>query len=176
MTRTTCPPQSVYAISKLAGEHLALAYCERSLVVRSAGLYGVHGSASKGGNFVQRMLRRAREQGELRMVADQRLTPTFTADLAVGLLDAVRADARGLLHLTNSGACSWYEFRGDRGAGGLEVAIEPLETAVPPGGARRPLNGVLATRRADELGLTPLRDWRDALADYMTVAALTSSR
>ena len=55
-------PQSVYAISKLAGEHLALAYCERSLVVRSAGLYGVHGSASKGGNFVQRMLRRAREQ------------------------------------------------------------------------------------------------------------------
>ena len=41
-------PQSVYAISKLAGEHLALAYCERSLVVRSAGLYGVHGSASKG--------------------------------------------------------------------------------------------------------------------------------
>ena len=109
------------------------------------------------------------------MVADQRLTPTFTADLAVGLLDAVRADARGLLHLTNSGACSWYEFtEAIVEQAGLEVAIEPLETAVPPGGARRPLNGVLATRRADELGLTPLRDWRDALADA-TVAALTSS-
>ena len=108
------------------------------------------------------------------MVADQRLTPTFTADLAVGLLDAVRADARGLL-TTNSGACSWYEFtEAIVEQAGLEVAIEPLETAVPPGGARRPL-GVLATRRADGRA-----DAAQGLArrarDYATVAALTSSR
>ena len=52
--------------------------------MRTAGLYGLHGSASKGGNFVQRMIARAREQGALKMVADQRLQPTFTADLAGG--------------------------------------------------------------------------------------------
>ena len=75
-------PESWYALTKLAGEYAALAYGEGSLVVRTAGLYGIHGSASKGGNFVQRMIARAREQGALKMVSDQRLQPTFTADLA----------------------------------------------------------------------------------------------
>src|SRR6185436_15325090 len=64
-------PRSVYALTKLAGEHAALAYGARPLVVRTAGLYGLNGSASKGGNFVQRMLARAREHGGLKMVADQ---------------------------------------------------------------------------------------------------------
>ena len=63
--------------------------------MRTAGLYGLHGSASKGGNFVQRMLARAREQGEMRVVADQRLQPTFTADLAAAILEAVGAEATG---------------------------------------------------------------------------------
>lgn len=75
-------PRSVYALTKLAGEYAALGYGDGALVVRSAGLYGLHGTASKGGHFVQRMTSRAREQGSLRMVTDQRLQPTFTADLA----------------------------------------------------------------------------------------------
>ena len=66
----------------------------RALVVRTAGLYGLHGSASKGGNFVQRMIARAREQGSLRMVADQRLQPTFTADLAAAIVAAVEPAPR----------------------------------------------------------------------------------
>jgi len=77
-------PRSIYAISKLAGEHAALAYGPSALVVRTAGLYGLHGSASKGGNFVTRMIARAREQGALKVVADQELTPqidTFKAAL-----------------------------------------------------------------------------------------------
>ena len=74
------------------------------------GLYGHRGSESKGGNFVTRMAARAREHGEIRMVADQRLTPTFTADLAAVVVDAVEAEVDGVVHLTNSGECSWYEF------------------------------------------------------------------
>ena len=58
-------------------------------MARTAGLYGLHGSASKGGNFVTRMCARAREQGALKMVADQRLSPTYTADLAAALVEAV---------------------------------------------------------------------------------------
>ena len=55
--RRTCPnPRTIYALSKLAGEYAALAYCAGALVVRTAGLYGLHGSASKGGNFVTRMI------------------------------------------------------------------------------------------------------------------------
>jgi dTDP-4-dehydrorhamnose reductase len=92
-------PGSVYAISKLAGEHAALAYAPDALVVRTAGLYGLHGSASKGGHFVTRMVERARLQGELRMVSDQRLNPTYTGDLAPALVKAVAAGATGVVQL-----------------------------------------------------------------------------
>lgn len=165
-------PRSIYAISKLAGEQCALAYAPGALVVRTAGLYGRFGSASKGGNFVVRMLTRAREQGSLRMVADQRLNPTYTADLARGVLDAVGAGLSGVLHLTNAGACSWYEFtEAIMETAGMDVPIEPVTTTVPPGGADRPLNGVLASTRAD---LPGQRGWREALVDYMGVARLSA--
>jgi dTDP-4-dehydrorhamnose reductase len=166
-------PRSIYALTKLAGEHAALAYGEDALVVRGAGLYGLHGSASKGGNFVQRMIARAREQSSLKMVADQRLQPTFTADLAHALVDAVDKDASGLLHLTAGGECSWFEFtEAIMQLAGIEVPIEPVTTTIAPGSPDRPLNGVLARPRADALGLGELRPWRDALADYMGVAGL----
>ncbi len=166
-------PRSVYALTKLAGEYAALAYGQDALVVRTSGLYGMAGNASKGGNFVQRALARARESGQLKMVADQRLQPTFTADLAGALVDAVRRDATGLLHLTNSGACSWLEFtEAIMENAGLDVPIEPVETVIAPGGVDRPLNGVLARPRADSLDLEPLRPWREALDDYMARAEL----
>ena len=169
-------PQSVYALTKLAGEHAALAYGERPLVVRTAGLYGVHGSAAKGGNFVQRMVARARDEGAIRMVSDQRLQPTFTADLAAALVEAVETGAEGVVHLTSAGECSWHEFTvAIMEEAGIEVPIEPVTTTVPPGGAARPLNGVLARPRADALGLSPLRPWREALADYMAEADLTGA-
>jgi len=161
-------PRSIYAISKLAGEHAALAYCEDALVVRSSGLYGQHGSESKGGNFVQRMIVRAGEQGALRMVADQRLTPTYTVDLAEWLIAAVEDGGRGLFHTTNSGSCSWHEFTlAIMEIGAIEVPVEPVQTVRPPGGADRPLNGVLTSARAESEGLPTLRPWRAALESYI---------
>jgi len=166
-------PRSVYAITKLAGEHAALAYGSRSLVVRAAGLYGLHGSVSKGGNFVQRMVGRAREQGALKMVADQLLQPTFTADLAAAIVDALQRDAGGVVHLTATDACSWHEFTvAIMELAGLDVPVEAVSTVIPPGGVDRPLNGVLARPRADALGLPALRPWREGLEDYMSRAGL----
>jgi dTDP-4-dehydrorhamnose reductase len=168
-------PRSVYAITKLAGEHAALAYGSGALVVRAAGLYGVHGSVSKGGNFVQRMLARGREQGALKMVADQLLQPTFTADLAAAIVDAVEREAEGVLHLTASDACSWHEFTETiMELAGLDVPVEAVSTVIPPGGIDRPLNGVLARPRADALGLPALRSWREGLEDYMSRAGLAA--
>src|SRR3712207_4634004 len=132
----------MYAITKLAGEYAALGYGRDALVVRTTGLYGFAGNASKGGNFVQRMTARARETGALRMVADQRVQPTFTADLADALVDAARRDASGLVHLTNAGECTWFEFtQAIMENAGLEVPVEPVETTVNPGEPARPLNG-----------------------------------
>jgi dTDP-4-dehydrorhamnose reductase len=167
-------PRSVYALSKLAGEHMALAYGARPLVVRTAGLYGMAGNASKGGNFVQRMLARARAGEPLRVVADQLVQPTYTPELATAILAAVRQGAEGVVHLSASGACSWYEFtRAILAHAGLEdVPVEPTETAANNDAADRPRNGVLARPRADALGLPKLRPWEEALRDYMQSAGL----
>ena len=168
-------PRSIYAITKLAGEHAALAYGPRSLVVRAAGLYGLHGSASKGGNFVQRMLGRARGGAQLKMVADQLLQPTFTADLAAAIVDALERDATGVVHLTAADACSWHDFTAAiMELAGLDVPVEAVQTTIPPGGVDRPLNGVLARPRADALGLPALRPWRAQLEDYMTRAGVAA--
>jgi dTDP-4-dehydrorhamnose reductase len=168
-------PRSIYAISKLAGEHAAIAYCPGALVVRTAGLYGRHGSVSKGGNFVQRMLNRAREQGALKVVADQHLSPTYTADLAEALVAAVEGDVAGVLHLTNSGSCSWHEFTlAIMEVAGLEIPVEAVETVRAPGAADRPLNGVLACERARDAGLGGLRSWRAGLEAYMASAGLAA--
>jgi dTDP-4-dehydrorhamnose reductase len=170
-------PRSVYAITKLAGEHAALAYGSRALVVRAAGLYGLHGSVSKGGNFVQRMLARGRETGALKMVADQRLQPTFTADLAAAIIDALERDASGVVHVTASDACSWHDFTvAIMELAALDVPVEAVSTTVAPGGVDRPLNGVLARPRADALGLPALRPWREGLEDYMTRAGLAAAQ
>lgn len=163
-------PRSIYAISKLAGEYAALSYGPNALVVRTAGLYGLHGSASKGGNFVTRMIARAKDQGALKMVFDQRLTPTYTGDLAAALIDSVDREVSGVLHLTNSGSTSWHGFtEAIMSAAGIEVPVDPVATTVPPGGADRPLNGVLASTRTDAPALRP---WQAALGDYMDRAGL----
>jgi dTDP-4-dehydrorhamnose reductase len=168
-------PRSIYAITKLAGEHAALAYGPQTLVVRAAGLYGLHGSASKGGNFVQRMLARAGQQDALKMVADQLLQPTFTADLAAAIVDAHERDATGVVHLTAADACSRHEFTlAIMDLAGVEISVEEVTTTVGPGGIDRPLNGVLARPRADALGLPALRPWREGLVDYMSRAGLAA--
>lgn len=166
-------PRSVYAISKLAGEHAALAYAPGALVVRTAGLYGLNGSASKGGNFVTRMIARAREQGALKVVADQQLTPTFTTDLASGILVAVDAGVTGTLHVTNSGATSWHVFtEAIMELAGVEVPVEEGITTIAPGAADRPLNGVLRSTVSARAGLPAMRPWRTALADYLERAGM----
>jgi len=162
-------PRSIYAISKLAGEHAALAYAPDALVVRTAGLYGLHGSVSKGGNFVTRMIARAKEQGALKVVADQRLTPTFTADLAAAIIAALDAGASGVRHVTNSGETSWHGFTQEiMRLAGVDVPVEAGTTVIAPGAADRPLNGVLRSTS----GLAIPRPWDDALADYLARAGL----
>ena len=165
-------PRSIYALSKLAGEYAALAYAPDALVVRTGGLYGLHGSASKGGNFVTRMISRAREQGALRVVADQRLSPTFTADLAAAAIEAVDAGHRGVVHITNADETSWHGFTEEiMRLAGVAVEVEPVETVRAPGSADRPLNGVLTSVRE----LEPLRPWDEALSDYLGRARLLAA-
>jgi dTDP-4-dehydrorhamnose reductase len=162
-------PLSVYGESKLAGERLVREASPNHVIVRSSGLYGVAGSAGKGGNFVETMLRLAREGRDIRVVDDQVLTPTYTADLAeaIARLLAVTPPG-GIYHLTNAGKCSWFEFA-ERIFDLSDVALKPKRTTSDEFGAaaRRPSHSVLRNTRAAALGVPPLRVWPEALEAYL---------
>lgn len=161
-------PLNVYGMSKALGETLLFGANPDATVLRVASLFGVAGASGKGGNFVETMLRLARERPELRVVDDQTMSPTATADAAAALVRLIRAEAPpGLYHLVNSGAVTWRGFAAEilRQAG-LEtpvVAIRAAELAQP---AERPAYSVLDNRKLSAVaGAMP--DWHDALARYL---------
>jgi len=166
-------PLSAYGVSKLAGELLVGQADPRHLIVRSSGLYGTAGSSGKGGNFVETMLRLAREGRPIRVVDDQVCAPTYTADLAEAVGRLVAADPPGgVYHLTNGGACSWFAFaRRIFELTGLAADLAPTTSAAYGAPARRPANSVLLNTRAAALGLPPLRPWDAALAAYLAARA-----
>jgi dTDP-4-dehydrorhamnose reductase len=158
---------SVYGASKVAGEQLVMQANERHLVVRSAGLYGT-ATSRKGWTFPELMLNKARTDGVIRVVTDQVLSPTFTADLARKTKELVEHDAAGLFHLTNAGECSWFEFaRGALNIARVEARMEPIGTAQLQQRARRPSYSALHSTRLQEIRLSPMRSWKEALRDYL---------
>ncbi|GIW40073.1 MAG: NAD(P)-dependent oxidoreductase [Candidatus Binatia bacterium] len=162
-------PLSVYGASKLAGEWLARQACSRLYLVRSSGLYGKGGSSGKGGtNFVETMLRLAREGKAIRVVRDQVLSPTYTLDLASAVARLLDTERYGLYHLTNTGQVSWYDFaRKIFELARLEADLSPITSAEFGARARRPAYSVLAHEAARAAGLPELPPWDDALARYL---------
>ena len=164
-------PVSVYGASKLAGELAVRSRCPQHFLVRTCGLYGQRAARGKG-NFVETMLRLGRECPELKIVADQRCTPTSTADLAAALVSLIETDTFGTYHATNDGDCSWFEFaREIFRLTDLTVNVIP-NTAIEYGAkARRPDYSVLdSTKLASVLG-RPMPSWRDALSRYLALRA-----
>lgn len=160
-------PVSAYGLSKLAGEYLVRTFARRHLVIRTCGLYGVWGSGGKGTNFVETMLRVAGQGKPLRVVADQRCTPTYTADLADATAQLIERDAAGLIHVTNAGSMTWHEFAAEifRQAG-VTADLTPITTAEFGAAAQRPPYSVLDCGRLNQLGVT-MRLWQEALTAYL---------
>ncbi len=167
-------PLSAYGASKLAGELLIRAAWHKHYIVRTCGLYGRAGASGKGGNFVNTMLRLAREGKPIRVVGDQICTPTSTSDLAAQLALLIETRAWGTYHATSAGGCAWSEFAAEifrlAAARGL-IAAAPAVTAISSAEfgapARRPPYSVLENRALADLGLDRMRPWQDALAGYI---------
>jgi dTDP-4-dehydrorhamnose reductase len=161
-------PLSVYGRTKLAGEQAALGVlAERAVVLRTAWVY-----AAQGKNFLLTMLRLMRERGAVRVVADQKGTPTAAASIARALWRiAELPGVHGVLHWTDAGVASWYDFAcaiaEDALAAGLlsqAVTVTPITTAEYPTAAHRPANSVLDCRASiEKLGIKPPH-WRQSLA------------
>jgi dTDP-4-dehydrorhamnose reductase len=114
------------------------------------------------------MLRLAGQGKPLRVVNDQRCTPSFTADVAAATAGLIATGAHGLFHVTNAGDCTWYEFaREIIRLAGMTVNVTPITAAEFGAPARRPAYSVLANRQMEAAGVPVLRPWTEALAAYL---------
>ena len=161
-------PVNIYGASKLAGECLVRQTSPRWLIVRMASLIGKAGARGKSGNFIEAVLAKARAGGPLRVINDIRMSPPFAQDAARALERMIRDQATGMLHLTNAGSCTWYEFaRAALALTGLDVALEPISARDYPARARRPRNSSLESTRINGSADQLLRPWQVALKAYL---------
>jgi len=161
-------PVNLYGISKVAGE-MALRYLwPQHFIVRSSGLYGSAGSSGKGGNFVELMLQLARAGRSIRVVNDQRLTPTSTRALATQIVALIGTEAYGTYHATCQGECTWYDFAAEIfRRSGLNPEVAPQTTAESGARAIRPAYSVLENAHLQGLGMDLMPFWQDALVTYL---------
>ncbi|HVV13208.1 dTDP-4-dehydrorhamnose reductase [Amycolatopsis sp.] len=162
-------PRSAYGRTKAAGEDAVLGSGARAWVVRTSWVYGLGGS-----NFVETMVRLESERETLSVVDDQHGAPTWSAQLAAGLLELGRFIAEGraperrILHCTGGGETTWYGFARAifEELGADPERVRPCTTEEFPRPAPRPAYSVLSNRSWTESGLTPLSPWREALSGY----------
>jgi dTDP-4-dehydrorhamnose reductase len=163
-------PLNVYGESKLKGEQLIQETGGNHLIIRTAWLYGKHGK-----NFVDTILRLASQQEELRVVDDQRGSPTFTRDLSRAIAQLLDKDVRGILHVTNSGSCSWFQVAKKivetKGLSGRKIRVIPISSSELDRPARRPSNSLLDCSRFQKLTGSQMRPWDEALGDYLSEAS-----
>jgi dTDP-4-dehydrorhamnose reductase len=159
-------PLGAYGRTKLAGEKLAQSGCPDTLIVRTAWLYSEHGN-----NFVKTMLRLMSSHPQVRVVADQVGTPTYAWSLAQALWHLAETDSRGVLHFTDSGVASWYDFACaiqeialQRGLLKVRVPVLPISTADFPTPAKRPGLSILDKSKTWNILGGPADHWRSSLA------------
>ncbi len=155
-------PLNVYGRTKLEGEKIT-AGCKGSLIIRTSWLYG-----KAGNNFVKTMLSLSRKGGQINVVNDQTGTPTYYPHLADGIISAIENSAEGILNITNSGSCSWYEFaKAIFKEKGLGAKVVPVSSEQFASAARRPKNSTLDCSRYEEVTGKNLPHWQEALKEYL---------
>lgn len=154
-------PQSVYGHSKAGGELELQRHASSWTLVRTAWVFG-----RRGRNFVDSILARARAGEPLRVVDDQRGSPTYAPDLAQALVRLAIGRHQGVFHVTNQSSCTWHRFAEEIvAAAGVAptVPIERITSAELARPAARPSNSVLDNVALRLQGLPLLRDYHDAL-------------
>jgi dTDP-4-dehydrorhamnose reductase len=162
-------PLNVYGNTKLAGEHFVRSTTDKHFVLRTSAIYGKSPCRAKGGlNFIELMLKLARERGEVKVVDSEFVTPTSTAEIAKQIVALSRSDAYGLYHATAEGSCSWHEFAKEI----FELPKTPVKLHVAgpnefPAKVPRPKYSVLENSELKRCGLNVFRPWREGLREYL---------
>ncbi len=155
-------PISVYGESKARAEERLLETLPEVCITRTSWLFGAGGKC-----FPETILRLAASRPELAVVNDQRGSPTYTRDLAAALAELCRKSARGIVHVTNAGDCTWYEFAKEiLRVAGSKTAVKPVSSAEFPRPARRPNYSVLSPASLEAYGIH-MPAWKDAVRQYL---------
>ena len=158
---TPCP-NSVYGVTKLAGEEAVMKQCSRAMIIRTAWLYSTYGN-----NFVKTMIRLGKERESLGVVFDQIGTPTYANDLAQAIFAAIEQGiVPGVYHFSDEGVCSWYDFTLaiHRMAGIQSCKVSPLHTDEYPAKAPRPHYSVLDKTKIKKTFGIEIPHWESSLA------------
>ena len=160
-------PLNTYGLSKLAGDYLLRNLWPRHFLIRTCGLYGEAGSREKGTNFVESMIALDKKGANLRVVSDERVTPTSTVELASRVWELLQTRRFGLYHMTNEGECSWFEFaQAIFQILGRPARIQPVSSEAYGAKAKRPPYSVLENKNCRAL-VTPFSPWKEALRTYL---------
>ncbi len=163
-------PSSVYGESKARAEERLIDILPEVCIARTSWLFG-HG----GKCFPATILKLASTRPEISVVNDQRGSPTFARDLASALVKLCQASAQGIVHVTNSGACTWYEFAKEIvRTSGMPTKVKPVTTAEFPRPARRPAYSVLSPDSLHAFNIH-MPEWQDALRRYLASTPLVSA-
>ena len=150
-------PLNNYGLTKLEGEEAVKKYCKKYFIARTSWLYGIHGK-----NFVETMISLANKP-ELKVVDDQIGCPTWTIELANGILKLIETEDYGIYHICGSGSTSWFGFAKEIFEKlGLDVNIKPCTTDEFPRPAKRPAYSVMENNKI-------CRNWKLALRDYLNL-------
>lgn len=159
-------PRSVYGQSKWAGEEAIREIAPRHVIVRTAWLYGRGGA-----NFIDTILRKARAGEPLRVVDDQRGSPTWTGDLALALVRLAELGQFGTFHCTNSGECTWYDLAAHAlERAGIKAKLERTDTVTLGRPAPRPRYSVLDNQSFQQATGMTMPAWEDAVSRYLASA------
>jgi dTDP-4-dehydrorhamnose reductase len=155
-------PQSVYGRSKAEAEARLLERMPDCCVVRTSWLFGAGGKC-----FPDTILKLAASRSALDVVNDQRGSPTYSVDLARAVTQLCRKNANGIVHATNAGECTWFEFaREIVGNAGLSTEVRPVSSERMARPAPRPAYSVLSPQSLHNFGIE-MPSWQDALRRYM---------
>lgn len=158
----TCPI-NVYGSSKCCGEEYVRDILDKYFIVRISWVFGENGN-----NFIDTMLRLAKDRDELNVINDQVGSPTYTKHLAPLLVDMIESDKYGTYHVTNEGFCSWYEFAKEIfKLSNIDINVNPITTDKYPTKAKRPLNSKMSKQKLINNGFKKLPIWQDALREYL---------
>lgn len=151
-------PLNNYGLTKFEGEEVIKTYCEKYYIVRTSWLYGHYGK-----NFVETMIAKAKTESELNVVNDQIGCPTWTVELANGIVTLIEDEDFGVYHVCGGGKTSWYGFAKEIfEQENIKVSLKPCSTDAFPRPASRPKYSVMQNNNI-------CRNWKTSLKDYLSL-------